>query len=242
MATNKTFYTDSNGRDFVKRVRDYREDWDLQVTQPVTGNYYPINLGTYISDGKSELSILVDRAVGGSSIHDGQIEIMLHRRLLHDDGRGVGEALDEKVCVDNACEGLTARGNYYMSVNQLGSGARWRRTTGQQIYSPLLLASTHETEENWKSSHVTRATAMDPSYSLPPNVALITLQELVDETVLLRLAHLYGAGEDGQYSTVASVDLRKTFATRTVQNSLLNTLFLLVVKYVDVKTTNSFEP
>lgn len=32
---------------------------------------------------------------------------------------------------------------------------------------------------------------MDPNYILPPNVALITLQELEDGSVLIRLAHLY---------------------------------------------------
>lgn len=33
-----------------------------------------------------------------------------------------------------------------MSVNKQGEGARWRRTTGQEIYSPLLLAFTHEVQ------------------------------------------------------------------------------------------------
>lgn len=33
--------------------------------------------------------------------------------------------------------------------------------------------------ENWKSSHLTEGTVMDPNYTLPPNVALITLE--VDE-------------------------------------------------------------
>ncbi|KAL0449714.1 UNVERIFIED_CONTAM: Alpha-mannosidase [Sesamum latifolium] len=61
MVTDKVFYTDSNARDFLKRVRDYRADWPLTVTQPVAGNYYPINLGIYIEDNKSEFSVLVDR-------------------------------------------------------------------------------------------------------------------------------------------------------------------------------------
>ncbi|XP_062143908.1 alpha-mannosidase isoform X2 [Alnus glutinosa] len=218
MVTDKVFYTDSNGRDFLKRVRDYRADWSLSVTQPVAGNYYPLNLGIYTMDKKSELSVLVDRATGGASIKDGEVELMLHRRMLFDDSRGVGEALDESVCINNnTCEGLTVRGNYYVSVNQLGAGARWRRTTGQEIYSPFLLAFTHEKLEDWKSSHLTKATAIDPYYSLPLNVALITLQELDDGSVLLRLAHLYEVGEDAEYSTLAKVELKKMFTGKTIK-------------------------
>ncbi|XP_062104684.1 alpha-mannosidase At3g26720-like isoform X1 [Humulus lupulus] len=85
LKTNGTFYTDSNGRDFIKRI----------------------NLGIYMQDSISELSVLVDRSVGGSSLVDGQIELMLHRRLLHDDSRGVGEVLNETVCLHDKCEGLT---------------------------------------------------------------------------------------------------------------------------------------
>ena len=36
-----------------------------------------------MEDGNMELSVLVDCAVGGSSIKDGQIEIMLHRYFLY---------------------------------------------------------------------------------------------------------------------------------------------------------------
>ncbi|CAD6204979.1 unnamed protein product [Miscanthus lutarioriparius] len=217
MVTNSTFYTDSNGRDFLKRVRNYREDWNLQVTQPVTGNYYPVNLGVYVADGKYELSVLVDRAVGASSIQDGQLEIMLHRRLLKDDGRGVGEPLDEVVCVDQDCEGLTARGTYYVNVEKLGNGAHWRRTYGQQVYSPFLLAFTHEDETSSKSYNVAKAGMMDANYSLPDNVAIVTLQNLDDGTTLLRLAHLFQSAEDPKYSEVAKVDLKKVFGKRTIK-------------------------
>ncbi|XP_022885749.1 alpha-mannosidase-like [Olea europaea var. sylvestris] len=217
MATDKVFYTDSNARDFLKRVRDYRPGWPLTVTQPIAENYYPINLGIFVEDKESEFSVLVDRATGGGSINDGEIELMLHRRILHDDSRGVDEALDESVCVDNTCEGLTIRGNYYMSINKLGTGSRWRRTTGQEIYSPLLLAFSHENTEKWKSSHLIKATSMAANYSLPLNVALITLQELDDQSVLLRLAHIYEAGEDTEYSSLAKVELKKLFAGKTIK-------------------------
>ncbi|CAH1440472.1 unnamed protein product [Lactuca virosa] len=42
LKTNKTFYTDSNRKDFIKRVRDFRTDWELQMNEPVAGNYYPM--------------------------------------------------------------------------------------------------------------------------------------------------------------------------------------------------------
>ncbi|XAR73763.1 Alpha-mannosidase [Bertholletia excelsa] len=217
MVTNKVFYTDSNGRDFLRRVRDYREDWPLQVHQPVAGNYYPLNLGIFTTDNKTEFSVLVDRATGGASIEDGEVELMLHRRMIFDDSRGVGEALDETVCVESRCEGLTVRGNYFVSIDQPGAGSKWRRTTGQEVYSPILLAFTHEKLEEWTSSHLTKATTMDPNYSLPLNVALITLQELNYGNVLLRLAHLYEAGEDADYSKLVTVELKKMFAGRMIK-------------------------
>ncbi|XP_030535906.1 alpha-mannosidase [Rhodamnia argentea] len=219
MVTKKTFYTDSNGRDFIKRVRDYRPDWHLIVTDPVAANYYPINLGIFTTDNKTELSVLVDRATGGASIKDGQIELMLHRRILKDDSRGVAEPLDEMVCIANnsTCKGLTVRGHYYIGINKPGTGARWRRTTGQEVYSPSVLAFAHEKMEDWTASHVTVATTMDSSYSLPRNVALITLQELNDGSALLRLAHLYEPGEDAEYSNLAKVELKKMFAGKTIK-------------------------
>ncbi|XP_042519982.1 probable alpha-mannosidase At5g13980 isoform X1 [Macadamia integrifolia] len=191
MDTNKTFYTDSNGRDFIKRIRDYRTDWDLQVSQPIAGNYYPINLGIYMVDNRTEFSVLVDRSVGGSSMVDGQVELMLHRRLLHDDSRGVAEALSEQVCILDECTGLMIQGSFYLRIDPLGEGAKWRRSAGQEIYSPFLLAFTEQAGGNWTNSHISTFSGVDPSYNLPDNVALLTLQELEDGNILLRLAHLY---------------------------------------------------
>lgn len=44
---------------------------------------FQINLGIYIKDKSTELSVLVDRSVGGASINDGEVEIMLHRFFFY---------------------------------------------------------------------------------------------------------------------------------------------------------------
>lgn len=36
-----------------------------------------------------------DRTQGGSSLNPGEIELMIQRRILHDDNRGVEQALNE---------------------------------------------------------------------------------------------------------------------------------------------------
>ncbi|XP_027351852.1 probable alpha-mannosidase At5g13980 [Abrus precatorius] len=218
METNKTFYTDSNGRDFIRRIRDYRTDWNLEVNQPIAGNYYPINLGIYMKDNKTEFSVLVDRAIGGSSLEDGQIELMVHRRLLLDDSRGVDEALNEIDCVGDDCRGLTVQGKFYYRIDPLGEGAKWRRTFGQEIYSPLLLAfAEKDDKDDWMNSHVLTFSGIDSSSALPDNIAIITLQELDDGTVLLRLAHLYEIEEDKDLSVMTNVELKKLFPGKKIK-------------------------
>ena len=79
------YYTDANGREVLERTRDYRPTWNYTVHEPVSGNYYPINSRIWIRDQNRKLTVLTDRSPGGGSIHDGSVEIMLHRRLLYDD-------------------------------------------------------------------------------------------------------------------------------------------------------------
>lgn len=101
---NKTFYTDSNGLEEQKRVLDHMPTWNITVHQPVAANYYPINSHIKIKDGSKTVSVLVDRARGGAVIKNGVIELMIHRRTLYDDDRGVGEPLNE---TDSSGKGLT---------------------------------------------------------------------------------------------------------------------------------------
>lgn len=90
MKTNGEFFTDSNGREMLKRKRNARPTWKLNLKEPIAGNYYPVTTKIVIEDKTHRLAVLTDRAQGGSSIFDGTVELMVHRRLLHDDAFGVG--------------------------------------------------------------------------------------------------------------------------------------------------------
>merc|ERR1712190_285664 len=95
IASAAELLSDSNGRDMLVRKRNSRPSYNITVTEPVAGNYYPINAAVAIKDSKAQLTILVDRAQGAGSIFDGELEIMVHRGLLKSDSEGVYEPLNE---------------------------------------------------------------------------------------------------------------------------------------------------
>ena len=134
--SNKLFYTDANGREVKERRRDYRATWQYKVTEPVSGNYYPVNSRIFIKDSTAQLTVMTDRSHGGSSITDGSLEIMVHRRLLHDDFLGVGEPLNEPG-LDG--KGLIVRGKHRVLLTSPEEGPKYHRDLGEKIMiSPVV--------------------------------------------------------------------------------------------------------
>ncbi len=60
--------TDSNGREMLARRRDSRATWKLNQTEPVAGNYYPVNAAAAIRGGGAQITVLVDRAQAHPSL------------------------------------------------------------------------------------------------------------------------------------------------------------------------------
>ena len=71
------FYTDANGREMVQREYNVRGPSypTLKVSEPVAGNYYPINSMIAIQDDKNQLAVVTDVSQGGSSLKDGEIKL-----------------------------------------------------------------------------------------------------------------------------------------------------------------------
>jgi len=73
-----TFYTDSNGLEMQKRVRNARPDFSLETEMLVNDNYYPINSAIAMRDTDStfQVTVMNQHSQGGSSIESGSIEVM----------------------------------------------------------------------------------------------------------------------------------------------------------------------
>uniref|UniRef100_A0A8D1UBD3 Alpha-mannosidase n=1 Tax=Sus scrofa TaxID=9823 RepID=A0A8D1UBD3_PIG len=190
LETDGLFYTDSNGREILERRRDYRPTWKLNQTEPVAGNYYPVNSRIYITDGKTQLTVLTDRSQGGSSLGDGSVELMVHRRLLVDDARGVGEPLLEEG------SGLWVRGRHLVLLDKARTAASGHRLQAEkEVLAPqVVLARGGGVPYCLKVAPRTQFSGL--RRELPLSVHLLTLAHWGPETLLLRFEHQFAVGED----------------------------------------------
>ena len=82
------FYTDLNGFQMIKRKR-------MLDKLPLQANYYPVPSMTYIQDASSRLTLVSRQPLGGSSLKEGQIEMLMDRRLMQDDNRGLFQGVTD---------------------------------------------------------------------------------------------------------------------------------------------------
>ena len=220
LSSQKAFYTDSNGRELLQRIRDYRPTWKLNNSEPVAGNYYPINSRIFIRDeakfssnvAPRQFTIVTDRTHGASSISDGSVEVMLHRRILHDDALGVSEPLNEP---GSDGKGLIVKGKFYVFLNASAASARLHHDWAHRVNAqPLVTFGVPQSE-----AHFELVNRMDKwrfvNNALPDNVNLLTLMNDLsaeyDNAAIIRLEHFYEVGEDVVLSQPVTVDLMDFF-------------------------------
>ncbi|XP_061472674.1 lysosomal alpha-mannosidase isoform X1 [Rhineura floridana] len=210
LQTAGRFYTDSNGREILERRRNYRATWNLSQTEPVAGNYYPVNSRVYIKDQKVQLTVLTDRSQGGSSVFDGSLELMVHRRLLRDDSRGVGEPLLEP---GDYHDGLVVRGRHLILLDTAESSAEQHRLWAQQEFMApqLVLAPGGGPPYQPGQDNLKEFSALH--HALPSNIHLLTLAQWEPDSILIRLEHQFERGESVNGSMPAVVNLLNLFSS-----------------------------
>uniref|UniRef100_A0A8C3JQ21 Alpha-mannosidase n=1 Tax=Calidris pygmaea TaxID=425635 RepID=A0A8C3JQ21_9CHAR len=209
LQTDGRFYTDSNGRQVLERRRDYRPTWNLSQTEPVAGNYYPVNSRIFIKDKKFQLTVLTDRSQGGSSIFDGSLELMVHRRLLYDDNRGVGEPLVE---LGANRQGLVVRGRHLVLLDTVESSAERHRLLAQELFMAPYVVLAPGGGSSYGRGQPSLQQFSGLRQELPPNVHLLTLAPWGAGTLLLRLEHQFERGESANSSQPVTIDLLTLFS------------------------------
>lgn len=114
------FYTDQNGFQYQKRVKVSKLG--------IEANYYPITTMAWLQDEETRLTLITDHAQGAAAYEPGRLEVMLDRRTLYDDHRGVGEGV-----VDNKPTAF----RHWLLVEPVAPepGARERRDTSERGFN-----------------------------------------------------------------------------------------------------------
>ncbi|XP_064076196.1 lysosomal alpha-mannosidase-like isoform X1 [Vanessa tameamea] len=204
VVNNGEFYTDSNGRQMLKRKLNERPQWNLTLEEPIAGNYYPVTNKISIQDEQTRISILTDRSEGGSSLEEGSIELMLHRRLLHDDAFGVGEALDEVA----EGKGLVMRGHHkLLNINPKNAidVIAERKLVIQTNLQPIVFISSADNVDfdTWmKLDNCFKGTK-----ELPDGLHLLTLEPWTRDSLLLRIENYV----DKSNNSTIEIDLSEVF-------------------------------
>jgi lysosomal alpha-mannosidase len=157
----------------------------------------------------TQMTVVTDRAQSCASLQDGAFEVVVHRRLLYDDHRGVGEPLNETEAV---CTRMV------LAVDPLDRAADRLRQQAELVNNPLQLYFANQSALSALSAGlIDYAPLLRP---LPRNLKLLSLQTLEQHPlmmasgsgpILLRLAHIYSSSDASHLAQPSSVDLNELF-------------------------------
>uniref|UniRef100_A0A4W4H0X6 Alpha-mannosidase n=1 Tax=Electrophorus electricus TaxID=8005 RepID=A0A4W4H0X6_ELEEL len=210
---NRTVYTDNNGYQMMKRQ-------SASFVFVCAQNYYPMVRGAYIEDDSSRLILLSERAHGVASLNQGQIEVMLHRRLWNNQewNRGYNLTLNDSSVVRPILWMMLGSPAAVASLFQQGALCLQHRPVVLPIDKPQKPWSQRE---SWSRSVILPQNLHMQLLSIPGWSYLPKhsehLQKLSSgkgseadfDRVLLRIAHLYEEGEDPVLSRPITINLKE---------------------------------
>ena len=198
IASAGELWTDANGREFQRRLRNRRPSFNFTLVSPIASNYYPVTTAVKLNDSERAFGVLVDRAQGAASLQDGAIELMVHRRLLcsscdfENENETDAAVYRDGQLVERLGRGLIVTGSHRLVLGAPAQVSTALRHGQQELYRPLhaVFAATPSAEGRLGEVSFLNT-------ALPLDVELMTLQVLFDGSVLLRLAHMLAVGEPG---------------------------------------------
>ncbi|KAK0682654.1 MA2B1 mannosidase, partial [Pygoscelis papua] len=139
--------------------------------------------------------------------------LQVHRRLLYDDNRGVGEPLVE-LGADR--QGLVVRGRHLLLLDTVESAADQHRLLAQELFMAPYVVLAPGGGPSYRRGQPSLRQFSALRRELPPNVHLLTLTPWDAGTLLLRLEHQFERGESVNGSQPVTVDLLNLFSAFTI--------------------------
>ncbi|CAN9509590.1 unnamed protein product [Ophioblennius macclurei] len=219
LKNNKTLYTDDNGYQMMKRT------FKKYVNNTLARNFYPMVRTAYIQDELSRMVLLSDRAHGVSSQADGQLQVMLHRRLWNNLPWNLGYNLTLN-------DSSVVRPTLWMLMGSIGATSRLHQRQAIELQHRPLVMPIDQPQKPWhgkepRKTSLVRSVVLPPSlhllsfsipgwnYSADHNVHLNRLHsgetphvEPDYDRVLLRIMHIYEEGEDPELSRPVTINLK----------------------------------
>ncbi|NXR53902.1 MA2B2 mannosidase, partial [Hippolais icterina] len=219
--TRQLLYTDNNGYQMQERP------FKAYVNNTVARNYYPMVQTAYIEDDTTRLMVLAERAHGVSSQGNGQVEVMLHRRLWNNLEWNLNNSLTLN-------DSSVVRPVIWLILGTKAVTNTLYRTSGLALeHRPVVMFGALSGDKPKLPRRFQQNSVHDLPVTVPPNLHLQTLsipgwryssnhaeqvrsirmgkqkQGDADFTrVLLRIRHLYEVGEDPVLSQPVVVDLK----------------------------------
>ena len=154
------------------------------------------------------MTVLTDRSQGGSSIVDGSIEILIHRRIPYSQPDSWEQPLNETAYG----QGLVVRGKHLSTIDSPSMSARLHRINAQQLFmQPMMTFTLTNLSYNNYSTMYRQSWSSLLNSTIPSNLHLLTLDQLTSNQYLIRLEHFFELNEDPIYSQPIQIDLQLLF-------------------------------
>lgn len=168
--------------------------------EPIASNYYPSVYSSYLHppNGGVHFAVVSDRSHGVASVDKGTLEVMLHRRLLQDDQRGLDEALNDT--------SIVTMNQRFVFASDIYSGTTMRYHYALETNYPLTLFFSPIGGNTYNSQFTS---AFNASHELPKGIqSFARVLNTESRKILVRYAYQY-TYSDG-YGPV-SLDLSLAF-------------------------------
>ncbi|XP_056156495.1 epididymis-specific alpha-mannosidase [Lampris incognitus] len=220
LENNRTLYTDDNGYQMMRRT--HREFTNNTLAR----NYFPMVRTAYIEDDLSRLVLLSDRAHGVASQANGELEVMLHRRLWNNKPWNLGYNLTLN-------DSSIVRPTLWMMLASINTTSRLYQREAIALQHRPVVTPIDLPQEAWRWKETGPGAGVQPVV-LPDNLHLLSLSvsgwnynsqhhlhlrhlstgkglrsEPDYDRVLLRVMHLFEEGEDAELGKPVSINFKE---------------------------------